>query len=265
LNAAIIQTTPTTNTPAPTVIPTATSTVVQTATDLPTRTPTAIQPLYRVESDGPAVQQVGTWTVHDTDAASGGRYLYSSGSLDDALGLTFTGAQVGIVFVKHPALGTLAVEIDGILLHTVDTAAETSIFGEQVIVGGLGDTIHTLRVYPRAGVIAVDAFLLDRAPEFIEPTATTTPTGEVIPSLQPTLMPTSLPTDPPPATDSPTETAVLTDTPMNTPVPTETPTSTPTGTPVPSDTPTSTPIPTETPLPTDLPTTIPEEATEPAS
>ena len=47
--------------------------------------------LYVVESDDPRVQVSGSWTAHDTPLASGGRYLYSSGSPDDTLTLNFTG------------------------------------------------------------------------------------------------------------------------------------------------------------------------------
>jgi hypothetical protein len=67
----------------------------------------------RIESDDAAVAQTGVWAAHDTSYASGGRYLYSSGNLEDALTLTFTGAQVDRIYVTHPALGVFVIEVDG--------------------------------------------------------------------------------------------------------------------------------------------------------
>lgn len=56
-----------------------------------------IDPLLWVESDHPAIQSGGVWTSHTTDAASGGSYLYSSGSFEDVLSLTFAGTQIEVI------------------------------------------------------------------------------------------------------------------------------------------------------------------------
>jgi len=60
--------------------------------------------LLVIESDDARVQQAGTWTAHDTALASGGRYLYSSGSAEDSLSLTFEGTRLDLVYVQHPSL-----------------------------------------------------------------------------------------------------------------------------------------------------------------
>jgi hypothetical protein len=216
--------------------------LASTATAIPTRTPTApptttltVTPgptgtlLQLVESGHPAVRQSGLWTAHPTNAASGGSYLYSSGSLDDSLTLAFSGTQVTIVYVRHPALGTFAVEIDGLPMLTVDSVASETQFGAEATITGLSDTAHILRIYPVSGVIALDAFTL----------------GALLELPAPTVVPTDIPT--------------IAETPIP-PTVTDQPTLVPTGTPLPTDIPTD--IPTETPVPTDLPTLAPEATAE---
>jgi hypothetical protein len=236
-----------------------------------------------VESNHPAVLQSGSWTISNSDVASGGSYLYSSGSFDDSLSLTFTGTQLSIIYVKHPALGVFAVEIDQVVIQTVNSVAAESVFGTQAVITGLADGLHTLKIYPVVGVVAIDAFSVEG---FVDapvppPTSTPVPTQEVLPTNEPTAtdIPTSTP-EPPTATEPPTETPVPTNmptevptetpVPSDTPLPTEAPTDLPPGTSIPSDTPElivpPTDIPTQTPMPTQVPIELtPEVTEEPAS
>jgi Leucine-rich repeat (LRR) protein len=180
-----------TSEPTKTLIPTDLRTLT------PTPTETVINLLLCVESDQPVVQQTGVWTSHTSDLASGGNYLYSSGGFEDVLSLAFTGTQIEVIYVKHPALGTFAVEVDGVVMQLVDSVESESQFGAKTVVSGLANGQHTARIYPVAGVIALDAFGVDGLGNMAA-TATPLPTGmptqDVAPTElspdQPTLIPT---------------------------------------------------------------------------
>jgi hypothetical protein len=169
------------------------------------------------------------------------------------LSLGFYGTQIEVVYVQHPALGTFAVEIDGVVMQTVNSLAGEGVFNVRATISGLFDGQHTLRVYPVNGVMAIDAFLVEQAAEPVLPTVV--PTETLVP---PTDVPTDIPTETPiPPTDVPT------DIPTETPIP---PTDIPTETPVPpTDVPTETLIPpTDVPIatpvpPTDVPTEVPAD------
>jgi len=162
--------------------------------------------LLTVESDDPAVLASGDWTAHDTLAASGGRYVYSSGSLSDSLTLGFTGTQVEVVFALHPALGSFAIEVDGALLQVVSSTASDTIFGARASVTGLPAGAHVLRIVPTEGTIAIDAFAVEGLAPLPEQ-----------PAVEPTLEPTLEPQEPtPPATPTETPWEV---TPTSTPLP----------------------------------------------
>jgi subtilisin family serine protease/Leucine-rich repeat (LRR) protein len=147
----------------------------------------------RIESDDAAVAQIGAWTAHDTAYASGGRYLYSSGSLEDALTLTFTGAQVDVIYVMHPALGVFVIEVDGSPLMLVDSAAETAFDVRETVRVSAG--AHTLRVYPMTGTIAIDAFAVESQAVLPTPTVevppTETPIGPTLPPVEASATPTT--------------------------------------------------------------------------
>jgi hypothetical protein len=177
-------------------------------TDLPTLTPTPTEtlsnPLLRVESDHPAVHQSGMWTSHTTDLASGGSYLYSSGGFEDVLTLTFLGTQLEVIYVKHPALGTFAVEIDGMVMQLVDSAAPESQFGAVTVVSGLANGQHTATIYPVAGVVALDAFGVEALPAVtVTPTVTPLPTDIPTQDVTLTAVPPDQPTLAPSATTTP--------------------------------------------------------------
>jgi len=231
---------------------------------LPTPTPTATEAVEHVEfitveAEDPAVIRSGAWAAHDTPDASGGAYLYSSGSAEDMLSLRFRGTRLEVVYVGHPALGSFVIEVDGAPLAVVDSATPDSVFGTRETLE-VADGEHVLRVYPQTGTIAIDAFTVDEviAPEpVLTPTlapVTATPTAE--PDID-TPIGTPLPT----GTSEPTETPI----PTGTPLPTEPPTATPLPTEPPTDTPAPTVEPTSTPLPTDTPppTSPPEPTVEP--
>lgn len=216
LSIEAVSSTPTplpTGTLAPTVTVFQTPPPTSTTTPIPTDGPSKQQ---LVESDDLVVQQIGTWTAHTTDMASGGSYLYSSGRFEDVLNLAFVGTQVEIIYVQHPALGTFAVEIDGAVFQIVNSVATESTFGAQTTISGLADGPHALRIVPVAGVIAIDAFGVDA---LVEVTATPTPTLTEVPTQ--TITSTELPPDQSPGTP----TAVVTEEPpmLLTPTPTTTP------------------------------------------
>jgi hypothetical protein len=166
-----------------------------------------------------------------------------SGTPADALTIAFVGSEVTVVYIKHPSVGSFAIEVDGTVMQIVDGIAAEAVYGAEATISGLAYGQHTVRVYPVSGVVAIDAFKVELALQVVVPTATP--------------VPTDIPAETPVPTDVPIETLVPTDIPSETPVPTDIPTEVPTETPVPTDIPTE--IPTE--LPTEVPTEIPAEVT----
>jgi hypothetical protein len=220
-----------TRSPQPTLIPTATVVPTTLPTTAPTATPTTITPFLQVvESDNSLVMQSGLWGVYGEPAASGGTYLLSS-TPQDTLTLAFIGSEVTIVYIQHPSVGSLAIEIDGTVMQIVDGVVAEAVFGAETTVSGLVYGQHTLRVYPVSGVVAIDAFKVEMALQVVVPTATP------VPADIPTDVPTDIPTDIP--TDMPTETPL----PTETPIPTEAPTVVPTETPTLTETLSETPVP----------------------
>ncbi|KAB2865374.1 MAG: hypothetical protein F9K46_03835, partial [Anaerolineae bacterium] len=115
----------------------------------------------RIESDAPSVTRAGNWTAQAASQASGGSYLYSSGADDDVLTLQFSGSSIEVIFVAGPLLGTLAINVDDIVLRTVITTAEQTAYQQSSRIDYLSDETHTLKVYAQAGgVVGVDAFVV---------------------------------------------------------------------------------------------------------
>ena len=141
----------------PTIEPTVEPTVEPTTE--PTATPRSVADDHRVQRSARG-SALGNWTAHETALASGGRYLYSSGSDKDTLALTFTGSRVDVIFVKHPALGSFALVLDDTPLQTVSSTARDTEFGARVSLS-MGAGRHTLRIVPANGVIAIDAFAVE--------------------------------------------------------------------------------------------------------
>jgi hypothetical protein len=207
------------------------------------------------------VSRRGTWTAFETAAASGGSYVYSSGSAEDRLALSFRGAELNVRYVQHPALGSFALEVDGVVLQVVDSRGPEG-FAEVSL--GLGPGTHTAWLSPVTGTIAFDAFGVEAVlPPPVEPTVEPTP----VPTEEPTVEPTPVPTEEPTVEPTPVPTEEPTVEP--TPEPTDEPTVEPT--PVPTEEPTvePTPVPTEeptvepTPEPTEEPTVEPTEEPTP--
>ncbi len=111
-----------------------------------------------IESDDSLVGRTGNWTVQSAGGASGGSYLYSSGSPDDVLTLYFEGTYISVGYVQSPALDTLAIEVDNTVLRTVITTSGSTVYGSQSVISYLNSGLHTLRVYAQQGTIAIDNF-----------------------------------------------------------------------------------------------------------
>ena len=157
------------------------------------------------------MQQTGTWTAHDSAQANGGRYVYSSGSAEDTLSLSFSGPRLDVIYVQHPSLGAFVVEIDGAALQTVDSVAADSVFGARVSFN-LTDGAHAVRIYPSSGTIAIDAFGVPAGQEPVVPPVEVTVEPPVEVTIEPptevTIEPPVVPTDVPaiePVTPLPTE------------------------------------------------------------
>lgn len=153
-------------------------------TDTPSSTPLPAM----IESDDSLIGRAGSWTLQSAGGASGGSYLYSSGSTEDVLTLYFEGTYISVGYVQNPSLGTMAIEVDNTVLRTVITTNDSTVYGTQAVVSYLSPGSHTLRVYPQQGVIAIDNF------HTIDPNAATaTPLPSSTSTSLPTLTPTATP------------------------------------------------------------------------
>ncbi len=112
-----------------------------------------------IESNDSQVTQQGSWTSQSANGASGGSYLYSSGTEDDALILPFQGSRIEILYVKNPSLGDFAIEIDNTIRRTVVTTSEETSFGNSAVVDYLEDGPHVVKIFAVEGTIAIDAFI----------------------------------------------------------------------------------------------------------
>lgn len=112
-----------------------------------------------IESNDPLVTQQGTWTSQAASSASGGSYLYSSGSESDALLLPFEGTRIEILYVKNPSLGDFAIEIDNTIRRTVVTTDDETSFGNSAVIDYLDNGPHVVKIFATDGVIAIDAFI----------------------------------------------------------------------------------------------------------
>lgn len=125
------------------------------ATDAPSANAPALTTL---ESDAPFVMRSGVWQPQITPNASGGSYLYSSGSGPiDSLTSYFEGSSVAIFYVQSPELGVMTVEIDGAVVDVVNTNGPP-LFQQSLEIDDLVPGPHILRVYSVQGVIGIDAF-----------------------------------------------------------------------------------------------------------
>jgi hypothetical protein len=111
-----------------------------------------------VESDDARVSRSGPWSAVNTRQASGGGYLYSSGSDTDTLTLVFSGTAIDVIYVGHPDLGMFTVVIDDKAVQTISTSMGRATFGNRLTIRGLEPGVHTLKIVPISGAVAIDAF-----------------------------------------------------------------------------------------------------------
>lgn len=148
--------------------------------------------LIRVEAESAAVANAGTWFIDQSEIASGGEYLVSTGQIGDALMLDFSGDQLGILYMEEASAGTMMTEIDGVIWRMLHTSGDGNA-GAMTILTGLGAGNHTVRLYSTDGVIAVDALFIEA---LSEPPVTATPVPPEGPTEEPTETPTEeLPQD----------------------------------------------------------------------
>jgi hypothetical protein len=130
----------------------------------------ARSPLLEIPASSPLVQREGNWT--------GSGALSSSSRPSDALFVAIEGSRFGIRY--GPSNGTLAIEVDGSLRQMVPVGDPD---GRDIMVDGLGDGPHTVRVYSPNGSITVEAFLVERVGEGVFDIPTVEPP---MPTLEPT-------------------------------------------------------------------------------
>ncbi len=131
----------------------------------PVETPTPSVPTTRrvstvIESDDPQVARNGKWSVQSAAAASGNRYVYSSGSTDDVLTLDFVGTSLEVIYVESRMTGTFTIMVDDVAVRTVVTTGDVTEFNSRTLINYLSDGRHTLQIVPISGTVAVDAFVV---------------------------------------------------------------------------------------------------------
>jgi hypothetical protein len=120
-----------------------------------------------VEAEAAIVVQHGAWQAVESNLASGGTFLQSSGSPADALNLRFEGGAVDIIALSGPGYGTLAIEIDKQVVRTVNLAAGEPA-PQTIRIDYLSDAYHTLRLSSADGPIGIDAFITQPAAFIID-------------------------------------------------------------------------------------------------
>lgn len=114
------------------------------------------------DASDPLVRREGAWNGR-------GDYLMSSGRGQfDALTFSFEGTRVDVFYLQHPKTGALAIEVDDVVVRTVETRGKT-VEVKSAVVDYLAEGVHVLRVYPVSGAVAVEGFytspiLPDRLP-----------------------------------------------------------------------------------------------------
>lgn len=111
----------------------------------------------RIHADDSLITKSGTWGSQPTQELSSGRYLYSSGTVGDALTLEFEGTSVEIFYVEHPSLGSFGIEIDNVLVRSVIAKGDSARFGLSQAVSYLSEGRHTLRIIAIEGIVAIEA------------------------------------------------------------------------------------------------------------
>jgi hypothetical protein len=141
--------------------------VVPTPTTTPSPTPVGDQTVSVAET---MVQKVGKWTWQGTSKSFVGGYMYSSGDTNDSLVLNFQQPNVDVYYLENPAFGAFDVIIDDDIVQRVSATASRSIFDTHIAVRNLSPTMHTLKIVPIAGIIAIEGFMLSLTAS--DPTAT---------------------------------------------------------------------------------------------
>jgi hypothetical protein len=188
-----------------------------------------------VQSEAGQVARGGSWSTLSNERAVEQMYLSSSGSTADTLTFAFIGTSADVVYLAGPGYGSFVIEVDGVVVRTVNANAVQESVGNLASVSGLSEGQHTLRIVPLGGApVAIDALIVDgelvtasvsapvATPTMVIPTAVVTEEVTALPTenppLEPTLAPTEIPIEV--ATEVPTEAII----PESTEIPREIPT-----------------------------------------
>jgi hypothetical protein len=133
-----------------------------TALSAPAVVPVLDDTLLMVEAEGASVTPGGAWVVQADSAASGGAYAVSSGEPSDVLEMAFSGTRLDVVYVQGPELGAFAVEVDGVVLLTVNSGVGEGYSTAWAMLPDLAPGTHTLRIVPVEGAVALDGFVVER-------------------------------------------------------------------------------------------------------
>jgi len=142
--------------------------VTLTVTDPHGLTDSATRTVYvaaQLACQNTAVTKSIHWRTVRSTAATGGRYCdnLSSGSPDGGrMSLAFSGPRIGLTFARSAAGETARVTIDGVLAGKITFKSTSSrlTFGHQLVLTGLSDGQHTVKLSMVRGTGYIDSFLV---------------------------------------------------------------------------------------------------------
>ncbi|MDX1995795.1 MAG: N-acetylmuramoyl-L-alanine amidase [bacterium] len=142
------------------------------------------------------VERAGDWQAQAAEMTVEGDYLENPLAEEgDALTLTFIGTQVDLLYVAAPDYDRFDIEIDGVVVQTVEAYAPEVTVGLIATVRDLAEGTHTLRILAR-GKIGIDAVSVDGeiiAGTVPTPTASPTPEATAEPTPEETPQPEATP------------------------------------------------------------------------
>lgn len=151
----------------PTATPTATRTFTPTNTKTPTSTPTSLPPVgYGTYDERNAKIVYSTSWVAQTVT---GNYLNTekySTSIGSTARFTFTGEYLTVIYRSYPTVfGILEVNIDGVVVGTIDQNTPTVKLQNKWTSANLGSGTHTLTLTHRTGkYVTLDGLIVKSAP-----------------------------------------------------------------------------------------------------
>jgi len=158
--------------------PTTTAVLLTVQTPLPTRTytytpsPTLASVLSKIDDTYFELLYDGDWSSQSNVSDTYQNTLHISFTVGNSVSFTFVGEQVIVSFQSGPSLGTVEINLDGLVFNIDQSSSNTELinWSSAVLVRGT----HTLKIsHLGGGSVNLDSITI---PDISTPTPTTTPT-----------------------------------------------------------------------------------------